>query len=732
MRLSFASLSLAAATFGVAPVAVAETAQTAAASVGELVVTARKRPERLALVPIAVSVIDAGTIRARGGATDAEALLSGAPGLRFNNTASPTTSEMSLRGSGTARATSADSGVGLYRDGVYVAGGLQFSRNFMRIDTFDLQRAEVLRGTVGALYGRNAVGGAINLISAPPVFRREGWAQVEYGATLDRKQVQAVVNAPLGASFAVRFGVDYMDQDKGFFRNRTFGNYLDAQHGLGLRGQLRMVRGPLDVTLLVEHQKLDTSNVAFQIDVPPTPPLFPLGYVSDPYAVDWSIPGSADTELTGAVLTARYDLGWGLLTSVTSLRRRKVMVVSDIDGFTAASLAAERARGNPATTTDPNTSQTAADTTQTIFQEVHLTGGAHGFAWLAGAEYLKLGSDFYLAQTRTPTRANPTLGADRTMTQTWESAAAFGSLGYDVARRLNLTIEGRYTADDKRYTQRGFLLGTTTPAIPASVGGASPDNLAYNALLSWRTRPGLMTYVKAGSAYRVGGFNASIGDPRQPKPVPPTYGNETSTTYEAGAKAYAGARFYGAVAAYLTHVDDVIVLDNNGCAPSNPVCPIASTNFVSNGGEGRIWGLEAEAVWRGAWAGGQLTARASASRQAGRFTAGLYQGLKVPQAPDWIASANLDFRHPLPDGLAVFGNLNYSAQWGGVQDVIAPIFKLQDRQVADLRAGLESGPWQGAVFARNLTDARYYLVRQVSTRRWADRRSIGLQLRYGW
>ena len=727
-RLCVAALAM---TATAAPAHAAEVAPSEDVSVGELVVTARKREERLGQAPLAISVIDAGLLDDRGGVTDPEALLAGVPGVRFNNTSSPTTSEMSMRGSGTARATSADSGVGLHRNSVYVAGGLQFSRNFMRIDLFDLERAEVLRGTAGALYGRNAVGGAINLISARPGFEREGRVDVDYGATLDRKQVQFVANEPISDTLALRLGVDFIDQDKGFFRNRTFDSYFDEQHGLGARVQLRLDKGPLDATWLVEKQELDTGNVVFQIDVPPTPPQFPLGYATEQYVSDWSIPGSAKMDVVTTILSADYDLGWATLTSVSSLRHRKVALHSDLDGFTAATLAAERARGNPAATTDPNVNQTAIETTLSVFQEMHLAGQTGPFAWLAGAEYLKLDSVFYLAQTRTPT-ANPARGAERLHTQIWQSAAAFASLGYDIASWLNVTLEGRYTADDKAYTQAGFLLGTTTPTIPATAGGASPQNLSYNALLSWRPRSDLTAYLKAGTGYRVGGFNPSIGDPRQPKPVPPTYDNETSTTYEAGAKADLGPLFYGTLAAYVTRIDDVIVLDNNGCAPGNPVCPVASTNFVTNGGEGEIWGVEAEAVSKFDLLGGEFTARAGASRQEGQFTAGPYKGLEVPQTPNWTAGGNLDYRRPLGGELEVFGNLNYAAQWGGVQEVIAPIFRLQDREIVDLRTGVEFGSWQAAAYARNLTDETYYLVRATSSKRWAERRSIGLQLRYSW
>ncbi len=176
--------------------------------------------------------------------------------------------------------------------------------------------------------------------------------------------------------------------------------------------------------------------------------------------------------------------------------------------------------------------------------------------------------------------------------------------------------------------------------------------------------------------------------------------------------------------------DDVIVLDNNGCAPSNPVCPVAGTNFVANGGAGRTWGVEAELVSRFAFLGGEMTGRVSASRQEGRFTSGLYDGLEVPQTSDWSAAANLNYRRPLGGGLSLFGNLNYAGQWGGVQEVIQPIYRLQDRGVVDLRLGLDLGRWQAAAFARNLFDESYYLLRMPGGRRWADRRSVGFQFRY--
>ena len=150
-------------------------------TVGEVVVTARRREERLVDVPTAASIIDGAQLAERGGAGGSGELLATQPSVRFNNLTSTLTSEISMRASSTARATNGDPSVGLYRNGAYVGGGAIGGRNFSRLDFFDIGRVEVLRGTQGALYGRNAVGGAVNIVSARPEFDHEGYVDLRYG-----------------------------------------------------------------------------------------------------------------------------------------------------------------------------------------------------------------------------------------------------------------------------------------------------------------------------------------------------------------------------------------------------------------------------------------------------------------------------------------------------------------------------------------------------------------------
>ena len=208
----------------------ATTAAAASTDLEELVVTARKRSERLRDIPVAVTALGVQDIQDMGGVPTAQSLLSNVPGVNFANTSNPITSDVSLRGSGTSRATNAEAGVGLFRDGAFIGGGTVGGRTFTDLDLFDPGRIEVLRGVQGGLNGRNAEGGSINVISARPEHNFDGWAQGTVGIH-DMRELQAVTNLDLGGHWAARFGIDLMEQDKGFYHLVAIDQYADAALG---------------------------------------------------------------------------------------------------------------------------------------------------------------------------------------------------------------------------------------------------------------------------------------------------------------------------------------------------------------------------------------------------------------------------------------------------------------------------------------------------------------------
>src|SRR5207342_1401635 len=110
-----------------------------------------RREESLRDVPMSISAVTSEQLDAIGPTTSTGDLLRTMPGVRFNDLQSNNLSEVSIRGSGTQRATGADSGVGLFVNGAYVGSSTLGGRNFRRVDFFDQQRVEVLEGPQGGL-----------------------------------------------------------------------------------------------------------------------------------------------------------------------------------------------------------------------------------------------------------------------------------------------------------------------------------------------------------------------------------------------------------------------------------------------------------------------------------------------------------------------------------------------------------------------------------------------------
>lgn len=727
------------------PTASAAVTDDTADATGDILVTARRRAERLRDVPIAATVVDAQTLIDRGGVNTVQEIVQNSPGVRFFNTTSQLNSETSIRASGTARGTNADPSVGLFRDGVYVGGGFLGGRNFTRIDFFDVERVEVLRGTQGALYGRNAVGGAVNFVSAQPVMERKGYLNANYGFETDALQVQGVWNQPLSDTLAVRVGFDWADQDKGFFYNPNNDVYFDRLKSRAVRGQVRYNSGPVDIKFLSEHQDADIPSVTFRVFVRPGANAnFPLGYQQDKYNYPWNYPPKATQDVTSNILTGEFDLGVGTLTSVTGHRIRKSYFQFDQDGIDLTTLAALNAQGQNRGA-NPNLSMSNQDRTRTFSQNLYLTGAkTSGFSWLIGGEYIDQETDYEILSGTALTLPIPGTRTDGRLT--YDSIAAYGSLGYDLTERLNATGEVRFTRDKKRIDSAQFnrVTGALGPSQFILNDGFTAKDLSYTATLSYKPSDDWLLYGKVGSGYRAGGFNFNLGDPRQPVPIPPFYDNEDSTTFEVGAKGNLTPALYMTAAAFRTNVDDVIIGTQNGCSAGNPVCPTASIPFLVNAGTARSWGVELEATARFDVGPGKARLTLAGSRQEGEIRSGPLKGAEIPQVPEWIASATFNYRVPVGSTTAFF-NANYQGAFNGINELTPPNtpFRqpaargpyqspIDDISLVDLRAGVEIGNLTLAAYAKNAFNYSYVVYEAITTQRVSPRRLIGVEARYSF
>lgn len=697
-----------------------------------IVVTARRREESLADLPASAAVLSDEYLQQRGGPRSAEDLLAGQAGVRFFDTTSPVNSEVSIRGSSTARATNADPSVGLFRDGVYIGGGTVGGRSFARIDIFDAKRVEVLRGVQGALYGRNAVGGAVNLITTKPQFENSGYVDLRYTTQTEGAEGQAVVNVSPNDNFALRFGVDGVHQDKGFFYNPSNDIYFDRQEGQSYRGQLRYKNDRLDITVLGERQNLDVPSITYRVVIAPGP-IFPLGFIQPPFEYDHSTAPFAHQEITTGSIAIEYDLGWATFHSTTLIRQRNSEYTFDSDAITPEAAAQAFLDGLVIFPLGGESFINVIDKTRTITEVAYFNGALFDdrVSWLAGFEYLSQRSDSLrttqvnqVAGLITRSRANVDIGYD--------SYAFFGSLGFDLTSRLNLTGELRYTNDD-----RTNVSGLVNDITGMTTGGDSfnfaadraSDNISYNATLAYKFVDDWQIYGKVGSSYRAGGFNSNLGIPIQPIPIPAAYGDESTREYEGGLKGQFGD-IYVALAGYVAEADNLIVQRDNGCSVTLPACPVGPTSFLDNTGKARNWGVEAEITGAIDAGGGKLTATLAASRQDGKVTSGPLTGIPTAQTPNWLASSNLNYSRQFNDDVGIFANLFLYGQWGGTQELTVPSPPLDNFQIVNLRLGFTYAGVEFAGFINNVFDAQYLTFQEATTQRLGTPRTTGVEVRF--
>jgi len=212
-------------------VAMPAMAQTAASNViEELVVTAQKKEEALQDVPIAVSAFDQNALeksKIDGGPN----LVLAVPNVNFSK-GNFTGYNFQIRGIGSKLvAGSGDAGTGIHLNNAPL-----IANNLFETEFYDVERVEVLRGPQGTLYGRNATGGVVNLITAKPTDQFEGNIRAEYG-NYNTMKARGMINVPLGDILALRVAGSYLKRD-GFGENLVTGNDADDRDLYGARATL--------------------------------------------------------------------------------------------------------------------------------------------------------------------------------------------------------------------------------------------------------------------------------------------------------------------------------------------------------------------------------------------------------------------------------------------------------------------------------------------------------------
>ena len=346
------------------------------AGISDIVVTATRRETSLQRIPQSIAVIDGDLQRDRGQQRLEDLQLS-VPNISFANTSN--SSQLYIRGVGNTFINSGgDPGVAFYQDGAYVS-----DQRTTNTSLFDIERVEILRGPQGALYGRNAVGGALNVISARPTNTLKGRIDAVIG-DYGRYESEGFLSGPLGDS-ALSGRLSYQIRRFDGYTKNLLGNRpgapdrFDDLKSEAVRGQIAAdLPGGGRLTLLASHYNERDGGPALSVVstlgiIYPAEALFGLRPTNKPRQINATV-GFLDLEVTTANVTLVQPLGGATLTVLGNYRRGEQHFLNDCDGT-----AAEACRYSTDTFS------------RDYYSEAYLASAGDGaFRWTVGATYSRL------------------------------------------------------------------------------------------------------------------------------------------------------------------------------------------------------------------------------------------------------------------------------------------------------------------------------------------------------
>jgi iron complex outermembrane receptor protein len=464
-------------------------------AIDEIVVTSRFRAENLFDVPDSITAFTAADIE-RHRIERINRVASLTPNLRFSDDQEVGVSTLVIRGVRQNRGTGQPP-VSLRIDGVSATNNLLTTQ-----DLFDIESIDVLRGPQGALYGRNAIGGAVLIATRRPT------ASPEFGLRLNAAEgrdftVAGSASGPLAGSDVLgRFSFRVQDRE-GQLRNEYLGGeYVDYKESSAFRGRVVFTPGDRwSVDLSARYLDQDGGSGYFMpgsdFFLPLPPPNAPIVIDVPEYEIQSNRIGQSFVESLEVSAKVDYGFDWGTVTSITSF--------TDVDS------------GN-----DQDLDQTfveaidivVIDESETIAQELRLVSNDDiAFRWVAGLSYFSQDRFRSLATTFLGTPV-PAAAQDLKL----ENFAVFGNFSYDLNDQLELTLAFRWDEE--------------TPEDVTQGRSATFSELQPKASLAYRFREGLLGYVTVGKGFRAGGFNnLAPGSNFQPG-----FDKESLVSYEAGLK----------------------------------------------------------------------------------------------------------------------------------------------------------------------------------------------------
>lgn len=497
-----------------------------AAELEEVIVTAQKREQSLQDVSVAVTAVT-GDELLRSNIMSIEDLQTRVPGVTFGNDFS--FAKLFIRGVGlNSSFAGIDPSVALHVDGAVVA---QASAQFASL--FDLERVEALRGPQGTLYGRNATGGSINLITAKPTQNFSGYTNVSVGGSDLSYSLNSAVSGPLTESTLGRLAVHYQHHD-GYGIHTGSGKEIDDLNVMATRGHLQFnFSDSVDLLLSGEYAKEDDHSksvhfIAPMFPVPPVPSLRAPGLPNvsiDSRNAGGDFRPSYESETWSTTATLNVQLSEAVtIKSLTNYREFDDQLVQDFDVSDTVNGAFP-----PAAT---STTQLQAIGDEQFSEELQFIYEGESLHGIAAAYYLTESIDSLVLIGRDPERSPERSRVIVPATLDVDAWAVFTNFTYDFNRFFSVKAGARYSAEERSEKNNFAVASPVSPAaIPDPPGSASREYSNFSPELGVELRPvdDVMLYLTYSEGFKSG--TANLGE-RVPNLVDP----ETIENFEAGMK----------------------------------------------------------------------------------------------------------------------------------------------------------------------------------------------------
>ena len=715
--ISLIALGVAIFPYGASAVEAAPAAAQAGQDTGitEVVVTAQRRKENVQKVPLAIEALSNDSLKKAGvsNVTDMSRLV---PAAQFGSSAGPNP-QLFVRGVGSNTGTAmTDAAVSVSYDGVPAARSYHATTQY-----FDLERVEVLIGPQGTLYGRNATGGAINIVPAKP---KLGQASTDLGVELgsyNAVKLGGAFNIPLSDKAAMRLAFQ-SEQNDGYWSQDA-----GATKRLGLRGQVLYVPSEnLSVLLGLDygHQGGTATNgvstvgmTTLNIPIPgPVPHVITFDVPTAGFQASDGV-STCDPRLTsifaaqalhrvcgkdqadngngGLTAQINYTTDAGTLTIIPSARVADLNFLSYGVGF--------------------GLDQDEYDAQHTL-EARFSSPDSNRLKWIVGGFYL---FDHVKSHMIIDTFAPAFLGTsiENHFTVDTKSAALFVDGTYKLTDSFKLIAGGRYTVDEK--TPTGTLFTSNSP-VPVSLDNTPTKKwsaFTYRGGAEWDVTAASIVYATYSTGWHSGGFSFTHDDP--------VYNPETLDALTIGSKnRFLDNKLQANIELYDWKYHDqqtsFLAVDSAG-----------ATVFVTkNVGESTRKGVDLDLKYR-------LFANTTLGAHIGYLEAAIqkfqYQvssanplltgcnvlytggpsmtvdcaGKTVPFSPRWTQNYSIEQRVPLPNGSAVTIGLfshSQSDMITGTQIVDAELQKAYTTYDATLRYTPATGGWAVEAYGENISD----------------------------